>query len=54
LLVETIRGFPVGKMGRSVGSKKRWTFGETLIGIAMHDAYHAGQIQLMKRLWRAR
>jgi len=54
LLVETIRVFPVGKMGRSVGSKKRWTYGETLIGIAMHDAYHAGQIQLMKRLWRAR
>jgi len=54
LLVETIRRFPAGKLGRSVGSGKRWTYAETLIGIAMHDAYHAGQIQLMKRLWSAR
>ncbi|MGH7527944.1 MAG: DinB family protein [Gemmatimonadales bacterium] len=32
----------------------RWTYGELLIGIATHDAYHTGQIQLMKRLWRER
>lgn len=54
LLVETIRNFPGGKLGRSVGSGKRWTWGDLLIGIAMHDAYHAGQIQLMKRLCRSR
>jgi hypothetical protein len=53
-LVETIRAFPGAKLGRSVGSGKRWSWGDLLIGIAMHDAYHAGQIQLMKRLWRSR
>lgn len=54
LLVETIRNFPPGRLGRSVGSGKRWSWGDLLIGIGMHDAYHAGQIQLMKRLWRSR
>ncbi len=29
---------------------KRWTISETVHGIAMHDLYHAGQIQLLKRL----
>jgi uncharacterized damage-inducible protein DinB len=32
----------------------RWTYGETIVGIAAHDVYHTGQIQLLKRLWRAR
>jgi uncharacterized damage-inducible protein DinB len=35
-------------------TSRRWTYGELLIGIAMHDAYHTGQIQLLKRLWRER
>ncbi len=33
---------------------KRWTFGEMVLGIAAHDAYHTGQIQLLKRLWEDR
>jgi uncharacterized damage-inducible protein DinB len=32
----------------------RWTTGETVVGIAAHEVYHTGQIQLLKRLWRAR
>jgi uncharacterized damage-inducible protein DinB len=35
-------------------TSKRWTYGELIMGIAMHDAYHTGQIQLMKRLWQER
>lgn len=35
-------------------SSRRWTYGELLVGIAMHDAYHTGQIQLLKRLWQER
>lgn len=35
-------------------SARRWTRGELLVGIAMHDAYHTGQIQMLKRLWRER
>ena len=35
-------------------ASKRWTYGELIVGIAMHDAYHTGQIQLVKRLWQER
>lgn len=50
LLAETIADFPAALLGRSAGGKKRWTWGDVIIGIAMHDAYHAGQVQLLKRL----
>jgi DinB superfamily len=33
---------------------RRWTYGDLIIGIAAHDAYHTGQIQLLKRLWQER
>ncbi len=39
---------------RRPATSKRWTYGELLVGIAMHDAYHTGQIQLLKRLWQER
>lgn len=28
----------------------RWTVADTIRGVALHDIYHAGQIQLLKRL----
>ena len=54
LLLETIEDFPARLLGRSAGGRKRWTWGDLIIGILMHDAYHAGQIQIMKRLWASR
>lgn len=33
---------------------RRWTYGELVLGIAAHDTYHTGQIQLLKRLWQER
>jgi uncharacterized damage-inducible protein DinB len=42
------------RLGRRPRGSKRWTYGELLVGIAMHDAYHTGQIQLLKRLWMER
>jgi hypothetical protein len=41
-------------LGRRPPASKRWTYGELIVGIAMHDAYHTGQIQLVKRLWQER
>jgi uncharacterized damage-inducible protein DinB len=31
---------------------RKWRTGDLLLGVALHDAYHAGQIQLLKRLSR--
>jgi hypothetical protein len=50
LLLEAIEDFPSALLSRPSG-RKHWTWGDLLMGIAMHDAYHAGQIQLLKRLW---
>jgi uncharacterized damage-inducible protein DinB len=54
LLVRTMAKVPQGRLGRRPGGGRKWTYGETMLGIAMHDAYHVGQIQLMKRLWHDR
>ena len=35
-------------------SGKKWTWGEMVIGVLVHDAYHTGQIQMLKRLYRGR
>ena len=32
---------------------KAWTLRETILGVAMHDTYHGGQIQLLRRLREA-
>jgi uncharacterized damage-inducible protein DinB len=54
LLAETIADFPAELLGRSAGGGKRWTWGDLVIGIAMHDAYHTGQIQMLKRIGKRR
>ena len=53
LLLETVEDFPVKRLGGRSG-RKRWSYGDLIIGILMHDAYHAGQIQIMKRLYAGR
>jgi hypothetical protein len=32
--------------------KGKWTVAQTISGVAFHDVYHAGQIQLLKRLMK--
>lgn len=54
LLVAAVEEFPAAKLDRRAGTRKRWTYGDLIIGIAVHDAYHAAQIQLLKRLHGAR
>ena len=53
-LVEAVRTFPARRLGAVPPGGKRWTYGEIMLGIAAHDAYHTGQIQLLKRLWQER
>jgi uncharacterized damage-inducible protein DinB len=52
-LVATIATIPASHYRKALPGGRRWTTGETILGIAQHDAYHTGQIQLLKRLWQA-
>ncbi len=49
-LAEVLRAFPPSLLASTVPSKKRWTYAEMLVGVLVHDAYHTGQIQLLKRV----
>lgn len=46
-LRETVAGLGPKSLARRLGG---WTVLDTVSGIAAHDLYHAGQIQLLKRL----
>lgn len=57
LVVEAIRGFdpalydePAPKLTGS-GAESSTTFGDLIMGVVMHDTYHTGQIQVLKRLY---
>lgn len=48
-LLERVRRAPRSRLqARHAGS--RWVLGEQVVGMAMHDAYHAGQVALIARL----
>jgi len=54
LLLAAIRRLPERKLSHVPPDGRRWSYGELILGIASHDAYHTGQIQLLKRLWQER
>jgi uncharacterized damage-inducible protein DinB len=49
-LAGVIEHFPPSLLAQPVSTKRRWTYGEMIVGVLVHDAYHTGQIQLLKRL----
>ena len=51
LLRAVIARLPAAQLPRR-GWHSKWTAAEHIYGIASHDLYHAGQIQLLKRLVR--
>ena len=51
-LAATIAKIPSSRYKVAVPGGKRWTIGELVVGIAQHEAYHTGQMQLVKRLWQ--
>ncbi|HTS88492.1 MAG TPA: DinB family protein [Gemmatimonadales bacterium] len=53
-LIRVIRAFPAARLARRPPGGKRWSYGELILGVLVHDAYHAGQIQLLKRLLSVR
>ena len=51
LLRRAIARFPAARL-KARAWRSTWTNEATIYGIASHDLYHAGQIQLLKRLMR--
>jgi hypothetical protein len=49
-LLEVVAAIPPSRYGRRVQVGKRWSVGEMVLGIAQHDAWHTGQIVMLKRL----
>lgn len=48
-LIEAVAAFPAHRLDRRP-PKGKWTFAQRIHGMAAHDVYHTGQIQLLKRL----
>ncbi len=48
-----IASLPASRL-HGVSSGRSWTDAQLIYGIASHDIYHAGQIQLLKRLYKRR
>ena len=53
LLARTVRCLPPSRLRARVGAS-RWVVAEQVFGVAAHDLYHTGQIQLLKVLQRGR
>jgi DinB family protein len=51
-LCATVANLPPSRLARPVSGSK-WSAFDSILGIAFHDIYHAGQIQLLKRLQKA-
>ncbi len=50
LLLEAMREFDPRRLDESSGGEGIYTFADLFMGIVLHDTYHAGQIQMVKRL----
>jgi uncharacterized damage-inducible protein DinB len=51
-LAAAIVGFDAARLDERAGEGKT-TFADLITGIVLHDTYHAGQIQMLKRLARS-
>jgi hypothetical protein len=49
LFREVIAALPPERLPEP-SARKKWTLAQMIAGVAFHDVYHAGQIQLLKRL----
>ena len=49
-LVEAVAAFDRSRLDEAAGSGSKTTYADLVTGIVLHDTYHAGQIQMLKRL----
>ena len=49
-LVAAVSAFDPARLDDSAGEERKTTYADLITGIVLHDTYHAGQIQMLKRL----
>ena len=54
LFRDAVEAFPAARLTKSVGGTTGLTYASCIQGVAAHDLYHTGQIQLLKRLYEER
>jgi len=52
-LVEALSAFDPSRLDEVAGGRGGTTYADLITGVVLHDTYHAGQIQMMKRLARS-
>ena len=52
-LVTALEVFDPTRLDDPVDGDAKWTYADLVTGILLHDTYHAGQIQMLKRLARS-
>ena len=50
LLVEALEDFDRSRLDEYAGIETKTTYADLITGIVLHDTYHAGQIQMLKRM----
>ena len=53
LLVDAVERFDGARLDQVAGGEGQTTYSDLITGIVLHDTYHAGQIQMLKRLARS-
>jgi uncharacterized damage-inducible protein DinB len=49
-LVDALRDFDPARLDDVADGRRRTTYADLVTGILMHDTYHVGQVQMLKRL----
>jgi uncharacterized damage-inducible protein DinB len=52
-LLAVLEGFDSSRLDDPAGGGGGTTFADLITGVVLHDTYHSGQIQMMKRLARS-
>ena len=52
-LVKVVENFDPRQLDDLAGAETKTTYADLIWGIVLHDTYHVGQIQMLKRLWKS-
>lgn len=53
-LIQAVEGLDPARLDRKPAGGGKWTYADLIMGVVLHDTYHTGQIQMLKRLYAGR